>query len=85
VAHDALERLISGQRTRLFLDGLTAGVVGLIAGTSITLMRASIVNWQTALVFVLALAALFYLKTRLAVPAVLAISALLGWLGTFRF
>jgi chromate transporter len=79
LAHHSLERLVHKRRMKLFLDGLTAGVVGLIAGTTITLLRASIVNWQTALIFLVALTALFYSKSRLVVPLVIAIAALLGW------
>src|SRR5688500_19525708 len=37
LAHDPLERLVTRPRIREFLEGLTAGVVGLIAGTSIAL------------------------------------------------
>ena len=33
VGHDTLERLVHQPRIRLFLEGFTAGVVGLIAGT----------------------------------------------------
>jgi chromate transporter len=51
LAHDPLEKLVSQPRIREFLEGVTAGVVGLIAGTTMALMIVSIVNIPTAVVF----------------------------------
>ena len=64
IAHDPLEKIVNEPRIREFLEGVTAGVVGLIAGTSLALMRVSIDNIPTAIVFVVALAALFYFKAK---------------------
>ena len=78
VAHDPLERLVSEPRIREFLEGVTAGVIGLIAGTTIALMKVSIVNIPTAVVFALALAALFYFKSKFIIPLVVAGAASAG-------
>ncbi len=51
LAHDPLEKIVNEPRIREFLEGVTAAVVGLIAGTSIALMSVSIVNIPTAVVF----------------------------------
>lgn len=83
VAHDPLQRLVSQPRIREFLEGVTAGVVGLIAGTTIALMRVSIVSIPTAIVFAVALAVLFYFKAKLIIPLVVAVAALAGYLQTF--
>jgi chromate transporter len=80
VAHDPLERLVHHPRARTFLNGLTAALVGLIAGTAIALIRASVVTIETAAVFVLALSALFYWHSKLLVPLVICAAALAGWL-----
>lgn len=80
LAHDPLERFVSRPAVREFLEGVTAGVVGLIAATTIALMIVSIVNVTTALVFVIALAALFYFKSKLIIPLVVAGAALAGYL-----
>ena len=83
LAHDPLERFVSQPSVREFLEGVTAGVVGLIAGTTIALMIVSIVNITTALVFVVALAALFYFKSKLIIPLVVAGAALAGYALSF--
>jgi chromate transporter len=79
LAHEPLERIVNEPRIREFLEGVTAAVVGLIAGTSIALMSVSIVNIQTAAVFLVALAALFYFKAKFVIPLVVAGAALAGY------
>ena len=79
LAHDPLERLVNRPRIREFLEGVTAAVVGLIAGTTIALMMVSIVSIPTAIVFAAALAALFYFKAKLVIPLVVAGAALAGY------
>jgi chromate transporter len=64
---------------REFLEGVTAGVVGLIAATTIALMLVSIVGIPTAIVFAVALAALFYFKSKMIIPMVVAGAALAGY------
>jgi chromate transporter len=80
VAHDALERLVTHERTRDFLDGVTAGVVGLIAATTVGLAPAALGSWGAVIVFAVALAALYVLKHRLNVLFVIAGAALAGLL-----
>jgi chromate transporter len=82
LAHEPLERFVCQPRVREFLEGVTAGVVGLIAGTTIALMSVSIVSVPTALVFVLALAALFRFKSKWIIPLVVATAALAGYVIT---
>ena len=76
--HDALEALVHQPRIRLFLEGLTAGVVGLIAGTTLALLKISLAGWEAALLFALVLAILFASKAKLVIPAVIAAAALWG-------
>jgi chromate transporter len=83
LAHDPLERFVSQPRVREFLEGVTAGVVGLIAGTTIALMVVSIVSVPTALIFAAALAALFYFKSKFVIPLVVAGAALAGYVLSF--
>lgn len=78
LAHDRIEKLVSQPRIREFLEGVTAGVVGLIAGTTIALMIVSIVNIPTAVIFAVALAALLYFKSKLMIPLVVAGAAAAG-------
>jgi chromate transporter len=85
VGHDALERLVHQPRIRLFLEGFTAGVVGLIAGTTLALLKVSLAGWQAVVLFALALAVLFATRAKLVVPAVIGAAALWGllspWIG----
>lgn len=83
LAHDQLERTVSQPRIREFLEGVTAGVVGLIAGTTLALMMVSIVSIPTAVIFAVALAALFYFKAKLVIPLVIAGAALAGYVLSF--
>lgn len=79
LAHDPLERLVNQPSIREFLEGVTAGVVGLIAGTTIALLMAGIVSIATAVIFAAALAALFYFKSKFIIPVVVAGAALAGF------
>jgi chromate transporter len=83
LAHEQLERLIDRPSIREFLEGVTAGVVGLIAGTTIALLVVSIVNVSTTLVFAAALAALFLSRSKFAIPLVVAAAALAGYALSF--
>ena len=80
LGHDTLERLVHQPRIRVFLEGVTAGVVGLIAGTTLVLLRTSITSLQTAAVFLLAAGVLFKWQGRLLVPLVIGAAALWGML-----
>ena len=82
VGHDALERLVDQPRVRVFLEGVTAGVVGLIAGTTLALLRVSLTGMDALVLFAIVLAILFVSKARLAIPAVIAGAALWGWLSS---
>jgi chromate transporter len=82
VAHEPMERLVHHPSIRPLLDGVTAAVVGLIAGTALALLATSIRSVMTALVFAAALAALFYWNARLTIPVVVAGAALVGLAAT---
>ena len=75
---DALERLVHQQRVRSFLDGVTAGVVGLISGTAICLMWSSLIDIEAFVLFALVLGALFAFSAKMIIPAVIAAAALWG-------
>lgn len=80
IGHDALESLVHQPRIRLFLEGVTAGVVGLIAGTTLALLYVSLTGLEAVILFALVLAVLFVSKARLVIPAVIAAAALWGLL-----
>lgn len=82
--HDQLERLVDKDAIRTVLEGVAAGVVGLIAATTIELGRNALGTAPNALaslaIFGAALAALYLLKAKTAVVWVVLGSAFLGLL-----
>jgi chromate transporter len=70
LAHGYLERVVQHPAVHAFLDGVTAGVVGLIAATSVQLFRVGVHDLITLLIFVICLTVLQRWKARGAVAAV---------------
>jgi chromate transporter len=79
LGHDALERSLHRPQVHRFLEGLTAGVVGLIAGTTLALMRGSLTGIEAWILFALALGVLFATRAKLAIPALILAAAAWGW------
>jgi chromate transporter len=79
---DRLERVIENERLHRFLEGVAAGVVGLIAVTAVQLawnVGQSIPSLPLgAALFLVSLALLYRWKSRLSVPAVVLGSGLIG-------
>ncbi|HEX7061649.1 MAG TPA: chromate efflux transporter [Woeseiaceae bacterium] len=76
--HDVLEAVVHQPRVRRFVDGVTAGVVGLIAGTTVGLLKVSVTSREFVILFALVLAVLFLSKARMVIPAVIAAAAVWG-------
>jgi chromate transporter len=80
--YDRLERVVEDQRLHRLLEGVAAGVVGLIAVTAVQLggsvARSAPSLLPAAILFAAALALLYRWKSRLNVLAVIAGSALFG-------
>jgi chromate transporter len=80
VGHETLERVVENRSLHDLLDGITAGVVGLIAATSIHLFRAGIRTLPQLLLFGAALATLYLWRSKAAVAAVVIGAAIVGLL-----
>jgi chromate transporter len=84
VLGDRLEALVARPGLHRLLEGVTAGVVGIIAVTALDLAAALAGRVPTlagaALIAAVALALLYRWSSRLAIPATIAVAALLGWL-----
>lgn len=78
LGHDAMERWVHRPRVAEFLSGVTAAVVGLIAGTTLALLIGSVRDVHGVLVFAAALALLFASNARWLVPAVVLGAAAYG-------
>ncbi len=84
IFYDRLEAVVENKRLHAFLDGVAAGVVGLIGATTIDLARvtAERVPSLTAgmSIFAAALAFLYVWKNKLNVVVVILAAGLAGWL-----
>jgi chromate transporter len=80
VGHSALERLVENRALHDVLDGITAGVVGIIAATTVYLFRTGVRTVPQLLIFVGALTLLYVWRSKLAIAAVVLGAAVLGLL-----
>jgi len=80
VGYNYLERLVENKTTHAFLDGVTAGVVGLIAATMIGLLPTAIGDLPALGIFLIALLVLYTWKAKASVPIVMLCAGLLGLL-----
>jgi chromate transporter len=80
IGHEYLERLIANPSVHTFLDGVTAGVVGLISATTLVLFRQAITSLPAAVIFALALVAVYLWKAKAAVAGIVIGAGVLGLL-----
>jgi chromate transporter len=78
IGHDYLEWLIDNTSAHAFLDGVTAGVVGLISATAIGILGDTLTNIHAWIIFALALIALFVSKSKWIVAVVVLAGGLYG-------
>jgi chromate transporter len=78
VGHRQLDALVGNERLHAVLDGVTAGVVGLVAATLVGLAPAAIVGASTLLIFAAALAALYLWQASVAVALVIVAAGAAG-------
>jgi len=78
IGHDYLERLIENKWLHSFLDGVTAGVVGLIAVTTVHLFRAAMTGLSALAIFALSLFVLYRWKAKTAVIFVVLAAGITG-------
>lgn len=80
VGHELLERTLHRPALKLVLEGVTAAVVGLIAATALAILLGVLTRPLAAIVFVVALGALFRWSSKLIVPVIVGSAALIGLL-----
>ncbi|MFN8582767.1 MAG: chromate efflux transporter [Gemmatimonadaceae bacterium] len=80
IGHDVVERLVENRGAHAFLDGITAGVVGLIAATALALFREAVGTVPALVVFALALLLTYRWRARAAVAGIMVGAGVIGWL-----
>jgi chromate transporter len=78
LGHGSLEQLIENQSIHAFLDGITAGVVGLISATALGILTVTLTSFPAWVFFSLALLLLFHFKSKWAVAIVVLLAGLFG-------
>jgi len=78
IGHQWVERLVEQRRTHALLDGVTAGVVGLIAVTALQLARDALTSAPTIAIFAAASFAAFRWRAKTAVVWIVAGAAAAG-------
>ncbi|MDQ2692530.1 MAG: chromate efflux transporter [Chloroflexota bacterium] len=78
IGHDYLERLVNNQAAHAFLDGVTAGVVGLISATALGILSETLTGIHAWIIFSTALIALFLSKSKWIVAVVILAAGLYG-------
>lgn len=80
IGHNYLEKLVENTALHHFLDGVTAGVVGVIAATTVHLAQTALVSPLTCLFFAISLIILYRWKSSASVPVVVLGAGVLGYL-----
>lgn len=78
IGHNHLEKLVANPAWHGVLDGISAGVVGMLAVTAVDIVMHTITDmWRVGL-FVAALAGLYVLKRKWAIPVVVVVCSIIG-------
>ena len=80
IGYNYLEMLVENKALQTFLDGVTAGVVGLIASTTFGLLHTAITGLPALGIFALALLVLYWWKAKAAIAVVMLGAGTLGLL-----
>lgn len=80
IGHEYVERLVEYRPAHAFLDGVTAGVVGLIAVTAIGLARAALTSPLPIAIFALALLLAFRWRSKFAIAGIVLAAGTAGLL-----
>ena len=83
IGHNFFEKnLIENKAAHAFLDGVAAGVVGLIVITTIGLFRAAVTDLPSLGIFLIALLMLYRWKSKMVIPVVMLGAGVAGYLFT---
>src|SRR5688572_9833996 len=75
-----LEAAVENRLLRHFLEGVTAGVVGLIVATLFDLGRAALTNGWAIAIFAMCLVPLYLWKSKAVIPLIIVGAGFVGWI-----
>lgn len=78
IGHEYLENFVENKSAHVFLDGVTAGVVGLIAVTALEILSETVIGLNAWIIFSLALIIQFRSKSKWTVAAIVLAAGLYG-------
>jgi len=78
IGHETFERLINHTGVHNFLDGVTAGVVGLIGATALGILNDTVVDIHAWSIFSVSLIVLFKSKSKYVIAAIVLAAGLYG-------
>jgi len=78
IGHDYVERLVENTAVHAFLDGVTAGVVGLIAATALGILSETLIGIHAWVIFALGLLTLFQSKAKWTIAVVILSAGVYG-------
>ncbi|HKO80487.1 MAG TPA: chromate transporter, partial [Chitinophagaceae bacterium] len=81
--YSVIERLMANKALHNFLDGVTAGVVGLIGVTAIELFYSTITDLMSIVIFTMALITLIKFRSKYTVVFVILVAGLLSTLWNY--
>lgn len=78
LGHSFLERLVANSKVRPVLTGITAGVVGLIAASTVQILPSSVRDAWGALILLVSFGVFYSWKSKFAIPVVVLGAAVFG-------
>lgn len=85
IGHSLMERIIANKALHSFLDGVTAGVIGLIAMTGVKLFITTITNVSAFIIFFIALLLLIKFRSKYTAIFIIVGAGLVSLLWNFMF
>ncbi|MEP7377458.1 MAG: chromate efflux transporter [Chitinophagaceae bacterium] len=85
IGHSAMEKLIANTALHNFLDGITAGVIGLIGVTAIQLFISTVNNLSAVIIFLISLAVLIKYRSKYTAMVVIAGAGLFSLIWKLSF
>lgn len=80
IGHEYVEKLVDNKSANAFLDGITAGVVGLITATALGILSQTVIGIHAWIIFSAGLIILFRSKAKWTVAAVVLAAGIYGML-----